>query len=120
MRIRDEMLRVFADHQDRAFEQRVVDAMQRDFPEAAEMDGAELLYAVRTQVRNASKYGLIIEGDVASYAVSAFLLGEDFDVKFPAAQQRLRSPSYTAEEKSDWLRRWTSELFRVLLETPER
>jgi hypothetical protein len=84
------------------------------FPEAANLPAEELVAAVGRQIDKAKGYGLASERQAAAYLISAWLLGEDFDSRFPAARIALSVTDMSADEKAKWLEEWTVELFRTL------
>jgi len=93
---------------------RLTDFLRQEFPAACEIPLKEFKGQVGQQVAKAKSYGLQMEDEVATYAVTAWQLGGDFDTAFPAAEHMLNSPEYTPEQKRDWLAAWTVTLFHEL------
>ena len=110
MVIRKEQMDAFQRAAERSYEMRLVHFLQSQFPDAAHEDEASLLEGIRGQIAKARGYGLLTEQQIAAYITSAWLLGGDFDLEFPAAKQMLRS-NVTPDDKSDWLEQFTEELF---------
>jgi hypothetical protein len=113
VQIRKEQIDAFRLAAEHDYEIRLVRFLQGRFPDAAREPEATLLEGVRPQIANARGYGLITEQQIATYVTAAWLLGADFDREFPAAQQMLVSGA-PADENSDWLARFTKELFKTL------
>lgn len=113
MLIRKEQLDAFQRAADHDYEMRLVRFVQDQFPDAAHEPEASLAEGIREQIAKARSYGLLTEAQIATYITSAWLLGGDFDREFPAARQMLRSDAPT-DEKSDWLERFTKDLFEQL------
>jgi hypothetical protein len=74
---------------------------------------------VKRMVDKALQYEMNTEQGAAYFVVTAFLLGEDFDQKFPAAGPVLNSKSLSSGEKASWLADWTTLMFRTLNEGRE-
>ncbi|KHD11469.1 hypothetical protein PN36_29115 [Candidatus Thiomargarita nelsonii] len=72
--------------------------------------------AIHEQVSKARSYGLETERQIANYVTTAWLLGQQFDTEFPAAQEMLNSSNYSHDEKSLWLEQWTEQIFATLEE----
>ncbi|HET6229875.1 MAG TPA: hypothetical protein VFE05_07400 [Longimicrobiaceae bacterium] len=85
------------------------------FPDAQELPHAELTGSVREQIGRSINYGFVAEEDVASYVVTAWLLGKSFDIDFPAAVQILHSLD-VPEVRAARLEEWTKVLFAALEE----
>ena len=109
--MRREVIQALSEDSDRSFERRLVADLETQFPSAARMPQPELLAAVRRQISKAKSYGLVNEKDVGTYVVCAYLLGEDFDMRFPAARQTLISSVLDSPEKAEWLKNWIANLF---------
>jgi hypothetical protein len=114
LRIRKEQFGSLSVESQSRFEDRVVDFISEHYDEATELDRAEFRAVVQEQVHKAQRYGLETEEQIATYVHSAWLLGQDFDTRFPAASEQLSSPVFTPQEKSDWLAAWTKMLFETL------
>ena len=74
------------------------------------MEQDELARIIHEQVQRARHYGLETERQLMVYLVTAWLLGERFDEKLPAAQAMMNDRSFGPEEKREWLADWTVEL----------
>ncbi len=98
------------------FEDRLIEFLCGEFPEAKEAPPAKLRLAVREQIDHATAYGLKEERYVAVYLVTAWLLGQKFDTEFPAAQEILSSKMRTPAAKAEDLEKLTQRLFVALEE----
>ena len=116
MIIRLEQFDAFAEQGNRRFEDSLIEFLQQQFSDSAEIQETEFRTEVRNQIRIARSYGLETEQQLATYVVAAYALGTDFDTRFPAAEQVLQSSFYTAQQKTDWLDNWTRTLFEQLEE----
>jgi hypothetical protein len=98
------------------FEDRLVELLRGQFPEAKDEPDPELRRAVNEQVERALGYGLEAERQVAIYLTTAWMLGQKFDDEFPGAKDILTSKLYAPDEKADRLAKWTERLFVALEE----
>ncbi len=80
------------------------------------MPVAELEEGVAPQVSRAVAYGLERDDQVAIYAMTAWVLGEDFPERFTAAGAVLNARDTTPEDKTEWLEQWTQTLLEKLEE----
>ena len=95
------------------FRRRIRDLLRRHFPETREIPARQTDAAISRQIKEGRTYGLWTERQLAIYVLTAFLLGEDFDVKFPAANAVLRS-GLEPDAKVDWVEAWSREMFDTL------
>jgi hypothetical protein len=113
-RLRSETMHAFERDQHERFVDLVTAHLRQEFPDAEALPIEELRAGVVVQLQKAEEYGLETELEQAAYATSAWLLGEDFDARFPAAEEVLSSPSLASEEKRQWLEDFTREVFARL------
>jgi hypothetical protein len=111
--IRKQQLTFLNEHQAATYELRLTRFLREQFPEAAEVDAAELRPAVAAQICKGRAYGCEDEQDAAAYVITAWLLGTDFDARFPAARDVLAS-SLSGKMKARFLEEWTKEMFQEL------
>jgi hypothetical protein len=114
MQIRKEQIETFSKEGLIRFEERIADFLQNEFPDAKEVPQGELMPVIHEQVNNSRTYGLGTEQQIANYVTTAWLLGQEFDTEFPAAQEMLTSSEYSADDKAEWLAQWTEEMFKAL------
>jgi hypothetical protein len=98
------------------FEDRLVEFLCSEFPEAQREPPAELRAVVHEQAEKAVGYGIETEQHVAIYLTTAWLLGRNFDTEFPAANEILTSGFRDSAMKADDLAKLTERLFVVLEE----
>ena len=102
---------------DQQFERRLVGVLAQSDPQATEAfatpDGMNEL---RQQCIKARTYGLESELDIAKYVLSAWLLGQDFDVRFPAIQEFLRTDRLGPSQKAEAIERITLSILAELNE----
>ena len=115
MKIRREQLRELSKLSVTNFETRMIDFLHDKYPESKTVPTEELRAGVSEQIAKARvSYGFETEQQLAGYVHVAWLMGMDFDIRFPSAAERLQSPAYTAQDKADWLAAWTTGLFEAL------
>jgi hypothetical protein len=117
------MFKIRSEHMDaqskavrEGFEDRLVEFLHKQFPEAKDEPAGELRAAVHEQVERALGYGLQAEQHAAIYLTTAWLLGREFDSEFPAAKDILTSNKMGPDEKAERLAKWTERLFVALEE----
>lgn len=97
---------------ERAFEMKVADYLAERFDDARSNAEARS-HVAHVALTSSRGYGLSSEQEVATYAVSAWLLGKSFDVEFPAARKVL-SADIPGALKARFLEEWTIQLFNEL------
>ena len=102
LRFSQEQLAAFGDD---AFAEQLTDFLRERFPDAAAQE----------QIDRGHSYGLHSQRQLAVYVTTAWLLGADFDTKFPAAEEMLSSHR-SGSAKQQWLSEFTQELFKSLKE----
>ena len=112
--IRSQQINTLGQANEDEFVRRLSSFLRGEFPEAREMPATELELSIKNQVTRAGSYGLDYEDQIATYTLTAWQLGEDFDTQFPAARHMLKSLNYTPEEKTAWLEAWTVKMFAEL------
>jgi hypothetical protein len=114
MRLRREQFTALAGPVGTEFASRLALLLKQDFEEARQFPPEQLQDDITRTVRRAQAYGLATERDAAAFVITAFLLGEEFETDFPAAQQVLTSPVLGGADKAEWLEEWTTQLFKSL------
>ena len=114
MQIRTEQMEEFSRAELTKFEARIADFLQNEFLDVQKIPREELMPVIHEQVSKARSYGLETERQIANYVTTAWLLGRQFDIEFPAAQEILKSSEYSPDDKSEWLAQWTTEMFSAL------
>jgi hypothetical protein len=86
----------------RRFQSRLVAAIaEHDSNAEAELQTLEGRKELDRQCKRARSYGLRTELELARYVVTAWLLGANFDTRFPAMQQVLSTNMLQSPEKAD-------------------
>lgn len=97
------------------FSERMALLLHEQFPEDLPDPGDPALQAfVQNQTEAAYRHGFAKEREVATYVLTAWMLGEAFDRAMPAVAECLADPTMTAGDKADWLEAYTVTLFEVL------
>lgn len=97
------------------FERRMIDIIRHRYPvESRDLNDEVLGAAITVQAKQAKKYRLFDEQQGATYVLTAWILGEDFDTRIPILQQVLSAHDLTASEKSKALTDFTLAAFNAL------
>jgi hypothetical protein len=97
------------------FLERVADVVFEAYPESrSELASEEGRRILREQCEKARSYGFVSELDIARYIITAWLLGVDFDTKFPAMQEVLTDPELEPGKKADLIEQFSVTLFETL------
>lgn len=112
--IGEEQVAALAKIQSEKFTDRLAIFMCQEFPDALEVPKIEFKNIIDRQISQAQGYGFELEDQLATYVVTAWYLGEDFDTHFPAAKFMMSASSYNATEKIQWLKEWTLAMFNSL------
>lgn len=114
LKIRDEQMQALGDPMESRFVDGLVEFLREQFADARICEPAEIRPEVARQVERARGHGFAAKEHLATYVTAAWLLGQDFDERFPAAKRMLADASYTPADKSDWLAEWTERMFAEL------
>lgn len=79
-----------------------------------ELDSPEGTATLQAQVANARRYGMRSELDLARYVITAWLLGLDFDTRFPAMAEVLAIERLGPSQKAEALERISTTLLETL------
>ena len=102
-----------------SFDARLIAIIRRNHPDqAAKMDFAAVVGAIRRQLPKAQHYGLTDEHSAATYVYTAWLMGEEFDSRIPAIAQILNDKRMKAAEKAKALGNFSRLVFRTLSGAP--
>ena len=83
------------------FRQRLSDLLLESMPDSrGVIDTPEGQQSLTEQCANARSYGMRTELDIANYVITAWLMGRDFDTRFPAMKEILASLELTPTQKS--------------------
>jgi len=111
---------VFNENAKALFVGQMIAFLQEQFPAAAAERQEDLLPVVELLLEKACGYGFEDEDQFGSYVVTAWLIGADFDSRFPAAQRVLNLKDLAAEQKAQWLEQWTLGMLESLAPANEQ
>lgn len=102
---------------DTTMAQKVEDVLRLEFNEDVEaLDRKELSKIIHEQIQLAREYGLTRELNIATFVVTAWVLGLEFDTQIPAANECLTNEDMTQDDKATWLEQFTNVLLTKLAE----
>lgn len=102
---------------DRCFEQRLIQLLCRSDPAAGRaFQAPDGLAELRRQCAKARRCGMQAELDIARYVITAWLLGPDFDERFPAMAEILGSDRISASQKAEAIERVSVAVLTELAE----
>ena len=111
------MLTIRKDQMDRLAQEGLVTRLRgflnEAFPLSREVPVAEMNAALRRQLQQCGRYGLVTERQASIYTISAWLLGEHFDEEHQGAAEILTSAD-DPDLKMQRLEDWTLILLRTL------
>jgi hypothetical protein len=107
---------VFAEEAERLYEERVVNFLRERFPDARALPRRDVAKVVHEQIGKAERYGMISERQVATYAMTAWILGVQFDETFPILRDALQDMYLDPERKAEILIKHTGALVSALTE----
>jgi hypothetical protein len=96
------------------FEKRMAQFLRKEFPDAREVKKEDLANFVHQQTSKSFQYGLKFETQTAEYIATAWLMGGDFDTKFPVVEKTMQAKKIEPEEKKKWLIAWRKKVFQSL------
>jgi hypothetical protein len=92
----------------------MVALVHETFPESKSEPAAKLYQGVRGVMQKAVVYGIDNEADLATYVLTSYILGGDFDEEVPEAGAFLRNPRYTSHQKATQLESWAQQAVEAL------
>ena len=92
----------------------MVALVHETFPKSKAEPAAELYKGVRGVMQKAVIYGIDNPEDLATYVITAYILGGDFDEEVPEAGAFLRNPRYTSHQKAAQLESWAQQAVEAL------
>ena len=92
---------------ERRLTQILIDADPRAEEALSTEDGRTVL---RGQVAKSRRYGLTTEIEIARYVITAWLMGLDFDTKFPAMAEILTSEDLLPSQKAEAIEKLTIQV----------
>jgi len=105
----------FAQMGEVSFVERLRSVLLESFPEQVRaIPATELNAEILRQARRAETYGMTSETSAATFVVTAWMLGLDFDTRFEDVQHTLTSTWLTQDQKSNWLQQFSVKLLEAL------
>ena len=84
------------------------------FPESTEVPVVELDAGIRLLTHKAFAYHIVVERDLGAFVVCGWVMGLDFDQKFPTINHVLKDFSVPSSEKANFLWRFMDKTFATL------
>lgn len=112
-RISNQAYGQFADTAEAAYVRKLADFLRANAPGMATEPDQTLLPQVAHVVQRARDFGFASEREVATFALTAALLGPDFPDNFAGAREILEMKA-PASRRAELLQDFTRELFEVL------
>ena len=104
-----------------SFLERVIGILAEADPDAeSQLRTAEGQRILHEQYEKALHYGLGTELEAAQYILTAWLLGTDFDTRFPAMQEILTHPKLSASQKANGIEQTATMLLELLKSKGQR
>jgi hypothetical protein len=99
------------------FLERICTMLGESYPAArATLAGADARAQLRKQYERAHRYGFTTELDLGRYLITAWILGADFDTRYPAIAEILALNNQTSAQKSEAIEQVTTTLMELLAE----
>jgi len=95
------------------FINKIMDFLRSEIEDVKKMDDLDLRKEIDNQILKANRYGFCLNSTVASYIISAFLMGENFDTDFKVATEILNEKT-NEEVKCKKIEEWVFEIFTTL------
>jgi hypothetical protein len=112
--MRPETMKAFSTYMEDRFVQRLVDFLHEKQPESRETPEAALREQIVELIPRGKSYGLITERQLSFFVLTAWYMGPDFDLNYPAAREVLNDPAFIPDEKALWLADWTNGYLKAL------
>lgn len=113
--LRPETMGAFSNYMEVRYVQRLVNFLHETCPESVKVPEDKLKGQIQDKlIPRGRSYGLVTERQLSFFTLSAWYMGPDFDLNYPAARQVLNDPSMMPEAKSIWLADWTNNYLKAL------
>lgn len=96
------------------FVARVMEVLKEAFPENPPEDTPEFHQTLEQVIARAHHHLILQDRDVARYVCLAYMLGADFDTRFPAAGAILGDNTRPADERLTLLEFWADQMVKAL------
>ena len=99
--------------------QRLTHFLHESFEDAKLVPAQEMNRVLDTILSRAVGYGFDNEADLATYVITAYVLGEDFDTEVPEAAQILTNGGYNSNQKAAFMESFTKQVMYALENNPD-
>lgn len=96
------------------FIEKLITTLKLAFPETPPDDTQEFRQNLEKIIERANLYHIFQDRDVARYVCLTYLLGTNFDTRFPAARSILNDETRPADERLTLLEFWADKLMEAL------
>lgn len=96
------------------FISRLMEVLRLAFPEDPPEDTPEFKAILESVIERAHHHAIFQDRDVARYACLAYMLGADFDSRYPAARPILEDETRPADERLTLLEFWADQMVKAL------
>lgn len=97
------------------FLDRVTAILADSYPESrGGLAGGDTREVMRAMYAKAHGYGFSVELDLARYIITAWILGTDFDTRYPAVAELLALQTLSPAQKSEAMEQMTTTLMEML------
>ncbi|MDD5297912.1 MAG: hypothetical protein PHU46_13470 [Rhodocyclaceae bacterium] len=93
---------------------RLMEVLRLAFPEDPPEDTREVRQTLEEVIARAHHHAIFQDRDVARYVCLAYMLGADFDTRFPAARSILEDQTRPADERLTLLEFWADQMVKAL------
>jgi hypothetical protein len=95
------------------FIHKMMKLLRKDYEDIRKMPLQELHDDILAQITKANKYGFHLNSSLATYIVSSFAMGENFDNDFQGAKEILLADLHEIERSKN-LENWVNVIFTTL------
>lgn len=93
---------------------RLMEVLRLAFPDDPPEDTPEFKAILEGVIERAHHHAIFQDRDVARYVCLAYMLGADFDTRFPAARSILEDETRPADERLTLLEFWADQMVKAL------
>jgi hypothetical protein len=102
-----------------AYQEKLIQLLHESFPESKDVPSDEMNRVLHRVLQKGVGYGLDNQADLASYVITAYVLGENFDEEVPEAAQVLRNRGYNSHQKAAILENFVQQTLQALEQDEE-
>jgi transcriptional regulator of aromatic amino acid metabolism len=97
-----------------SFEQQVLEFLYEAFPDSKSVPSQQMKASIHMVLQKGVQYGLNNEEDLAVYAITSYVLGENFDEEVPEAAMVLQNKNYSSRQKAELLESFAKQVVTAL------